>query len=156
MDWQEVCRDPSLRNLPFKIELNEWGQIVMSPASNRHGRQQSRISALLSRQTRSGEVIAECSVNSPKGVKVADVAWASAAFIARHGFETPYSAAPELCVEIVSPSNRARQMRAKVALYFRLGAQEVWICSEEGRITFHTARGIAGKSRLFPRFPLSL
>ena len=26
MDWQEVCRDPLLQNLPFKIELNEWGR----------------------------------------------------------------------------------------------------------------------------------
>jgi Uma2 family endonuclease len=156
MDWQEVCRDPSLQNLPFKIELNEWGQIVMSPASNRHGRQQSRIAAILSRQANAGEVISECSVNSPKGVKVADVAWASAAFIKRYGFETPYSMAPELCVEIISPSNRPAQLRAKIALYFRLGAKEVWTCSENGEITFHTARAGAVKSGLFPQFPRNL
>ena len=31
MQWHEVCEHPSLQNLPFKIELNERGQILMSP-----------------------------------------------------------------------------------------------------------------------------
>ena len=26
--WDELCRDPSLRNLPYKIELNAWGKEV--------------------------------------------------------------------------------------------------------------------------------
>jgi len=30
--WAEVCRDASLENLPYKIELNAWGKIEMSPA----------------------------------------------------------------------------------------------------------------------------
>jgi hypothetical protein len=34
--WDEVCRDATLRNLPYKIELNAWGKIEMSPANNRH------------------------------------------------------------------------------------------------------------------------
>ena len=35
MQWQEVIAHPSLQDLPFKIELNEYGKIEMSPASNR-------------------------------------------------------------------------------------------------------------------------
>ena len=38
MDWREVIENPSLRNLPFKIETNEWGQIVMTPATVRHSK----------------------------------------------------------------------------------------------------------------------
>jgi hypothetical protein len=34
MEWIEVLADPVLRDLPYKIELNEYGKIVMSPASN--------------------------------------------------------------------------------------------------------------------------
>ena len=30
MQWAEVLQDPSLQDLPYKIELNEWGQVVMS------------------------------------------------------------------------------------------------------------------------------
>ena len=33
-----VRRDPSLRDLPYKIELNSRGKIEMSPASNRRRR----------------------------------------------------------------------------------------------------------------------
>ena len=35
MTWQEVLDDPRLQNLPYKIELDQWGRIVMSPADNR-------------------------------------------------------------------------------------------------------------------------
>ena len=37
MKWDEVCKYPLLQDLPYKVELNEWGNIVMSPASNRQG-----------------------------------------------------------------------------------------------------------------------
>ena len=43
MQLSEVLNDPSLKNLPYKIELNEYGQIVMSPASNKHGLLQAEI-----------------------------------------------------------------------------------------------------------------
>ncbi len=32
MTLDEICEDPNLRDLPFKIETNQRGQIVMSPA----------------------------------------------------------------------------------------------------------------------------
>lgn len=33
MRWSEVIDNPVLQNLPFKIELNRFGNILMSPAS---------------------------------------------------------------------------------------------------------------------------
>lgn len=36
MQWSEVLNDISLANLAYKIELNQDGKIVMSPASNHH------------------------------------------------------------------------------------------------------------------------
>ena len=36
MQWQEVVNDPSLQDLPYNIEMNEYGKIIMSPASNKH------------------------------------------------------------------------------------------------------------------------
>ena len=105
MEWSEVIDNPLLQNLPFKIELNKFGKLLMSPASNSHGRFQGRIAGALWQRQPEGEVITECSIQTSEGVKVADVAWASAAFIAEFGYATPYLKAPELCVEIVSPSN---------------------------------------------------
>jgi len=47
MKWEEVCENPQLQNLPFKIELNKWGQIVMSPVRIKHSFYQGRIQRLL-------------------------------------------------------------------------------------------------------------
>lgn len=33
MEREQLCSEPDLKGLPYKIELNEGGQIVMSPAS---------------------------------------------------------------------------------------------------------------------------
>ena len=43
--WNEVLRDPSLQDLPYKIELNAWGKVEMSPASHRHGGLQAELAA---------------------------------------------------------------------------------------------------------------
>ena len=153
MTWAEVCANPILQNLPFKIELNEWGQIVMSPASNRHGEYQAELGIRLRTQSATGKIISECSVQTSHGVRVADVAWASPEFVQTYGSVTPYEHAPELCVEIVSPSNTKREMDGKCALYFKVGAKEVWLCSEEGEVSFFTSEGQLAASKLFPRFP---
>jgi len=38
MDWTSVINDPLLKELPFKIELDKWGKILMNPASNTHAK----------------------------------------------------------------------------------------------------------------------
>ncbi|HEY6564653.1 MAG TPA: Uma2 family endonuclease [Pirellulaceae bacterium] len=153
MTWQDVCDEPTLQNLPFKIELNRFGKIVMSPASNWHGILQMRIGARLMQAMDSGEVISECSVETSDRTKVADIAWASAAFMERHGRSTPYAAAPAICVEILSPSNSEEEMRLKRALYFEAGAEEVWECDDDGVIAFYGPSGSTETSSLAPAFP---
>ena len=86
-------------------------------------------------------------------MKVADVAWLSRKFVEKHGEATPFESAPELCVEIVSPSNSKQEMAEKIQLYLAQGAQEVWLCSEAGDLEFHTAAGQVERSALFPEFP---
>lgn len=147
MEWAEVINNPLLKDLPFKIELNKWGKILMSPASNNHGRWQFKVGKMLDQQKGSGEVITECSIQTPEGVKVADVAWASDEFISQYGFDTPYSAAPEICVEIVSPSNSTAEMHEKISLYLAQGAKEVWLCDQEGNISCFSADGKISSSK---------
>ena len=146
MQWMDVINDPCLRDLPYKIELNRWGNIEMSPASNRHGIYQAHLSGLLLKRMAVGEVISECSVQTREGVKVPDVAWCSTGFLQRHGFETPYSEAPELCVEILSPSNSPWEMLEKVQIYLAAGAVEVWLVSEAGKIAFYDHSGQIAQS----------
>lgn len=141
MQWSEVVDNPYFENLPFKIELNRYGKIEMTPASNKHGRLQSRISGLLERKLKKGEVLIECSVQTTDGVKVADVAWCSKAFIKQYAYQTPYIYAPEICVEIVSPSNSKEEMTNKVQLYLQAGAMEVWIVWENGIVDYYGKTG---------------
>lgn len=150
MNWQEVCDDPVLRDLPYKIELNEWGKIVMSPASSRHSFLQGLIQDALRRIRQDGFFYKECPIQTSKGVKVADVAWASENFVREHGRESPLQKAPELCVEVLSPSNPLGEMEEKRELYFARGAQEVWLCDEQGQLSFFDCVGPLSESRLFP------
>jgi Uma2 family endonuclease len=157
MNWQEVMDNKSLRDLPFKIELNRRGNIEMSPATNMHALWQAEIAGLLRELQRGkGKPFTEASVDTPEGVKVPDVAWASRAFIAQHGYATPYPRSPEICVEIISPSNSELEMRAKAQLYFDQGAFEVWLCDLGGRMRFLGASGDLERSQLVVGFPTQL
>ena len=82
------------------------------------------------------------------GVLVADVAWASNEFMRTRGFETPYTRAPELCIEVVSPSNSRKELREKVAAYLEAGAAEVWIVFPQSkRVEFHGPEGLLPRSQ---------
>lgn len=146
MDWASVIDNPYLQNIPFKIELNKWGKILMSPASNHHGILQSEAVYFLRRKLRGGRVIVECSIKTDDGVKVADVAWASDEFMRRNGEATPYEEAPEICLEIVSPSNSREEMNEKIQLYLAKGAVEVWLCAADGSVTHFAKEGQKSRS----------
>ncbi len=140
MNWQQVCAHPALQNLPFKIELNERGQILMSPVKVKHSIYQGRINAFLAAQLKDGAVLVECAISTPKGTKVADVAWVSDQRLPDIVNEAECSIAPEVCVEVLSESNTDREIVEKRKLYFAQGAQEVWICDQEGAMHFYSAK----------------
>lgn len=153
MNWQEVCEHPSLQDLPFKIELNERGEIIMAPVRVAHSAYQGEIGFLLRSQRQGGKVLAECAVKTPKGTKVADVAWASDARFTQIKDEAECSIAPEVCVEVLSLSNTDDEIAEKRKLYFDQGAQEVWLCHSDGAVHFYNAAGRLEQSVLFPHFP---
>jgi Uma2 family endonuclease len=146
--WAEICNDATLRDLPFKVELNAFGTMEMSPASTRHARLQGTLAGELMRQLPHGTVLTECPIaTADDGIRVPDVAWASPAFMQQHGDATPLPAAPEICVEVRSPSNTDAEMAMKTRVYLAAGAHEVWIVAVDGVIEVHTATGPQGASR---------
>ena len=70
-----------------------------------------------------------------------DVAWCSEAFLAQHWSDVALQKAPEICVEVVSPSNSEAELRNKTVQYLSLGAQEVWLVAEEGVVEIHSQSG---------------
>jgi Uma2 family endonuclease len=153
MRWEEVCENRQLQDLPFKIELNKWGQIVMSPVKIKHSFYQGRIQRLLESLLKTGEVMPECAINTSDGVKVADVVWCSAERFDRIQEQVSASIAPEICIEVKSSGNTLDEMEFKQRLYFEAGAIEVWICNEQGQITFSNDRNELAQSLLVPKFP---
>ncbi len=130
--WAELCADPRWDDFAGKIELNGLGVIEMSPATNRHGIRQMAIGNALTNQLSGGTAIVESPILTTDGVRVPDVAWASAEFMSRHGDVTPFPQAPEICVEVRSPSNTDAEMAHKTRLFLEAGAVEVWIVTEAG------------------------
>ena len=105
MQWQDVCNHPNLQNLPFKIELNEYGNVTMSPVKVAHSAFQSEISFILRSLLKKGRALTECAIMTTKGTKVADVAWASTEVFKQIQPQTECSIAPEICIEVILSSN---------------------------------------------------
>ncbi|XOF32557.1 MAG: Uma2 family endonuclease [Candidatus Electrothrix sp. YB6] len=120
-----------------------------------HSLFQGKIIGLLYAHLRGGEALAECAIRTEKGTKVADVAWCSTQRLQQIRNEAECSVAPEICIEVMSPA-RLEEMEVKRNLYFANGAEEVWICDQNGRFTFFLNSEESGKSLLAPNFPDSL
>jgi Uma2 family endonuclease len=135
--WGEILRDRDLARLPYRIETNAHGQIVMNPPpSGDHSYRQSMI--LLRLQALLGGVpLVECPISTIDGVKAADVGWYSDARFAQVRGQDVFEQAPEICVEVISPSNAESEMIQKKSLYFEAGAQEVWFCRQDGTMEFY-------------------
>ncbi|MBM3838426.1 MAG: Uma2 family endonuclease [Verrucomicrobia bacterium] len=152
MTWKELCLDRRFWDLPFKIELNGQGQIIMSPTHNYHGYFAFRIGELFRKHLPQGEVIVECAVETSDGTKEAAVAWASRRRWAKICDEYSASIAPEICVEVMSLHNRRAELVSKKDLYLKAGAREYWICDKDGRLEFFDASGQLSRSKFAPKF----
>ena len=58
-------------------------------------------------------------------------------------------------MEVLSPGNTEGEMQEKMALYFDASAQEVWLCSESGGMSFFgpSPTHLLDDSKLCPQFP---
>ena len=155
--WEEVQADPDLAKLSHRIETDRYGNIVMSPPpAMPHGVKQAKIARLLGSLLPEGIVVTECPISTADGVKATDVAWLAGN---RHAETTRIclTVAPDICIEIMSPSNTKKELLEKAALYFEAEAKEVWICDPLGSIeVFNTPSNRIAASRICSEFPLQV
>jgi Uma2 family endonuclease len=124
-----------------RCELVRGELIMMSPAKSFHGIVTVTISALLhnfARKKRLGKVFAgEAGFfieRNPDTVRAPDVA-----FVHRDRFKHPlpdgfYPEAPDLAVEVLSPSDRAKEVKSKVAMWLATGCRLVWVVGPKKRV----------------------
>ena len=125
------------------------------PPQNPHSNRQSEIFFLLRTLKPGGRAQVEVPISTSDGVKGCDVTWATPERYDRIYDQRAHTGAPEICVEVLSPSNTPEEMVDKKTLYFAAGASEVWLCRSDGRMQFYlSADGPAAKrSQLCSEFP---
>jgi Uma2 family endonuclease len=138
-----------------RVETDRYGHLVLSPwAAAKHGIYQGRALWLLQTMLPNGFGITECPVSTSDGVKLVDVAWMS-----RERYEPMrefkvFEKAPEICIEILSPSNTRAEMEEKRDLYFEIGCLEFWTVGATGKVRFFGVGGVElAASDLCPGFP---
>ncbi len=162
--WAEICHDPALNDLPYKIETNPNGQIILSPTSYEHGRMQAIISRLLDEKASESGLNGEASVETsvelrPGQINVPDAAWISSERLQTRGEGYALTVMPEIVVEVLSPGNDKREMLEKRDVYLKIGAadgttaEEMWIVDLDGHLQFFTANGPIEHSRFIDGIP---
>jgi Uma2 family endonuclease len=138
--WAEILADPRLATLPDRIETDRHGRIIMTPPPGfLHSDRQGRIIGLLNELLRDGNALPECPLSTADGVKAIDVAWLAKGRAEFRDRPLILTGAPEICIEVLSPSNTTAELTEKRALYFDAGATEVWICNLDGTMSFFVA-----------------
>src|SRR2546422_421312 len=112
-----------------------------------------KVGLLLQQEMSGGLSMPECPIQTEEGVKAADVAWVSQERSAWRPNDPVYLIAPEICVEVVSPSNAEAELSERKRLFFEKGAVEFWLCGLEGETSFFDPGGPIPHSRLCPKFP---
>jgi Uma2 family endonuclease len=157
--WRQLLEDRDLARLPHRIETDRHGHILMSPPpAPSHGVKQAKIATLFERLLPEGVVVTECPLSTSDGVKAIDIAWLAPERRQEVDSAVCLTQAPEICVEVLSPSNTAEEISEKIDLYFEAGAKEVWICDQSGAVEFYHSgiRQARRSSAMCPEFPRSI
>jgi len=117
------------------------GRIVrMNPTGRSHAFVESNLSSALTlfvRQRKLGQVlVGEVGVFTridPDRVRAADIAFVSNERLSRTSSKGYLKVAPELVVEVISPTDRWQDVRQKLEEYFAIGAHRVWIVEPDNR-----------------------
>lgn len=90
-----------------------------------------------------GAETAFCLARNPDTVRCPDSTFVRAERVAAGIPRGAFEGAPDLAVEVLSPSNTRAEIDRKLAEYLRYGARQVWIVDSEARtVATHTAGGL--------------
>lgn len=136
--WQSLQQNP---DAPDFCELDEFGEIEMNPPpSFRHQQVVASIGRQLEKQL--GGECGSYALATSIGVRFPDICWCkSFVELARTGQPDPLTVMPPICVEVISPGNRRKDIEAKVQAYLTAGVHEVLLVEQDGRLRWFTAKG---------------
>jgi Uma2 family endonuclease len=136
----------------FRYELVKGELKRMPPTGDEHGGVTMELAASLHRYIKLNNLgrvyAAETGFkleSDPDTVRAPDIAFVSAQRIQAAGRIQGYrSGAPDLAVEVMSPSNTKREMTEKAKDYFAAGARLVWVVNPKLKVVtvYHSPRDI--------------
>ena len=144
----ELLRMPELN----PCELVAGRVVPMTPTNSTHGRIEVNVAAALKHFVRTqnlGVVMAGevgiFTARNPDTVRAADVLFLSHDRNARRERQEGFlDVAPELTVEVLSPTDRPDQVQRKLGEYFTAGVLQVWVIDPATRtVQVHHGRGDA-------------
>jgi Uma2 family endonuclease len=143
-----LAADPRFTDFAGKIEINEFGDLLLNAASRGHVLLQKRFGVFLER-TLGGEAITEMAVRIalPGGagykLRVPDISWSSDEGFFEGPEELAVLPAPaELCVGIKSDSSTVIELEEKARELLAAGAREVWLVfPSHQRVQFYSIEG---------------
>lgn len=131
-------------------ELVRGNLVVMTPAGARHGMIGVRLIVRLGAHVDAhalGVVLGPDSgfvlARDPDTVRAPDVSFVRASRVPAGGMPDGYfDGAPDLAVEVVSPSDTVYEVEEKVAEYLAAGARQVWVVNPKRRTVAVHAHGL--------------
>ena len=149
--WNELAADP---DSPDYFELNEFGELILSPKpTTRHQATASEVAFQLTVQL-GARAFTDASVLTDRGVRAPDVFWMPSDRWAERKDQTPLQIVPDVCVEVLSPSNTREEIAMKVGAYLRGGAREVIVVDLKGEVEYFGSEGKRETSALGIRLAL--
>ncbi|SRR5258708_10101463 len=115
-----------------KFELDEGVLVEVSPTKPRHTVLQGVFTYFLTAFIRTNNLVGVfgpelgCRL-TPKTVRVPDVAFVSEARLSNPNLDEFIPLGPDLVIEIISPSDTAREINKKIRQYFDAGSRLIWI-----------------------------
>jgi Uma2 family endonuclease len=136
----------------YKYELVEGGLIRMAPTGGEHGVLTVRLGRLLDEYVEAHDLGIVCGAETgfvlrrtPDTVRAPDAAFIAKDHMPASGVpKTYWPFAPDLAVEVVSPSDRFDEVQTKVAEYLTAGTRLVWVVNPTTRTIFiyHSTRDV--------------
>ena len=147
-----VCDAPAQEAAEFYTQGLHLHSQLKDGIANRRGELIGAVCELLHRSMDGGHVLVDVSVETPDGIRRADVAWVSGPRRATLRREPSYSGAPEICVHLQMGEREEGEIHKTMPLLFRSGAVENWIVGPRGYVFVNRSHpGDVG--RLIPGVP---
>ena len=121
---------------PYRLELKRGRLVREPPPGMPHGILVVELATYLNafvKEHKLGKVMADTGTiteRDPDTVRGPDISYMSRARLEAYPTKGFFGIAPELCIEILSPSNRPGEITEKVSEYFAAGARLVWIVDQ--------------------------